>query len=317
MAGIEAAHTVSRGRESRGGLRHVAQACLTRSRAPPTTAAAMSSGMSFAASLVMRGRRQNSTELFVAAERAATREELEESERERAAPVEHEAHHDHVLNSSPWSIGMSHHDQRDLYTTNASTDEDGYGCGPSHHPAEGSYAYHREFHPGTIMLREGNANLYEREAWPWLNYSVTDPYFAHIYALHDEDHEDTEGWAHSHLQSIKARASSLASRIARAFGRSEPPPPGGTPRTDAQLRWDVERALLRREDLDDRDIVVDVVRAEATLEGTVPDRRSKRAAGRIAAQVASIRAVHNHLEIRADDTIDADVALASPFAFSA
>src|SRR5690606_33268635 len=96
---------------------------------------------------------------------------------------------DHIVNSSPWSIGMAHYDQRDLYTANASIDEDGYGCGPSHHPEEGSYAYHREFHPGFNMLRVGNANLYERAAWPWLNYTDTDPYFAHINEQDDAHHE--------------------------------------------------------------------------------------------------------------------------------
>jgi hypothetical protein len=268
----------------------------------------------------MADRRHDSTDLFVEPD-----QKLEQDEQQQGCATT-AARHEHVTNSSPWAIGMSHYDQRDLYTTNASTDDDGYGCGPSYHPEEGSYAYHREFHPGTIMLRLSNANLYEREAWPWLNYSATDPYFVHIYARHD-DHaprsqdRNRESPARRGLRAIKARASSLASRIVRIFRTrpqqqkpSEPLPP---PRTDAQLRYDVERALLRRVDLDDHDIAVDVIRAEVTLEGTVPDRRSKRAAGKTTAQVPGIRTVRNHLEIRHDDTSDADLALASPYAFGA
>lgn len=234
---------------------------------------------------------------------------------------------DAITNSSPWAIGMSHYDQRDLYTTSASTDDDGYGRGPSYHPEEGSYAYHREFHPGPIVLREGNANLYEREAWPWLNYSATDPYFAHINELHSppplvvvsEPDVPPQPRTRSGLQAIKAGAAALVGRLLRLFRRppSEAVPPEKTPRTDAQLRWDVERALLQQPDLDDHDIAVDVVHAEVTLEGTVSERRERRAAGKIAAHVPGVRTVHNHLEIREDDTTDGDMALANPFAFGA
>ena len=51
------------------------------------------------------------------------------------------------VNRSPWEIGASHWDQRDLYTRNSEIDESGYAKGPSVHPDIGSYAYHREIDP--------------------------------------------------------------------------------------------------------------------------------------------------------------------------
>lgn len=75
------------------------------------------------------------------------------------------------VNKSPWEIGASHWDQRDLYTRGNDTDESGYRRGPSVHPAEGSYAYHRdEPPPPSMRYRDGGPSVYEREAWPWLNY---------------------------------------------------------------------------------------------------------------------------------------------------
>ena len=55
------------------------------------------------------------------------------------------------VNKSPWEIGASHWDQRDLYTQNNHVDESGYARGPNLHPEVGSYAYPR--HPTTTISR--------------------------------------------------------------------------------------------------------------------------------------------------------------------
>ncbi|MCL2723529.1 MAG: BON domain-containing protein [Polyangiaceae bacterium] len=88
-------------------------------------------------------------------------------------------------NMSPWEIGASHYDQRDLYTRNARVDEGGYGQGPNTHPEEGSYAYVRSERSyvkdapnmadeSPFGRTEHGPNLYEREAWPWLSYNHQD-----------------------------------------------------------------------------------------------------------------------------------------------
>lgn len=74
-----------------------------------------------------------------------------------------------IVNKSPWEIGASHWDQRDLYTQNARTDDGGYGLGPAIHPEEGSYAYHRG---------QGTADEHDEDpahvAWPILRLHMTD-----------------------------------------------------------------------------------------------------------------------------------------------
>lgn len=77
------------------------------------------------------------------------------------------------VNRSPWAIGAEHWNQRDLYTRGSEVDERGYVRGPALHPEVGSYAYPRwnastpEPEPGPQSVRP---SVYEREAWPWLNY---------------------------------------------------------------------------------------------------------------------------------------------------
>ena len=75
------------------------------------------------------------------------------------------------VNKSPWEIGASHWDQRDLYTRNARNDDAGYARGPSTHPDVGSYAYHRDIPPASPRFQSPNGpSLNERQADPWLNY---------------------------------------------------------------------------------------------------------------------------------------------------
>src|SRR5262249_7927799 len=73
------------------------------------------------------------------------------------------------IGRSPWDIGSAYYDQRDLYTRNARIDAGGYGRGPDVHPEIGSYADPRSDHRDDSLQVEG-PTIYEREAWPWLNY---------------------------------------------------------------------------------------------------------------------------------------------------
>jgi len=75
------------------------------------------------------------------------------------------------VNKSPWEIGASHWDQRDLYTRNARNDDAGYARGPSTHTDVGSYAYPRDIPPASARQQSPNGpSVSEREADPWLNY---------------------------------------------------------------------------------------------------------------------------------------------------
>jgi hypothetical protein len=253
------------------------------------------------------------------------RDRLREAERWRA------------INQSPWTIGLSFYDQRDLYTRNASIDTDGYELGPDIHPEEGSYAYHREFHPGFHMLREGDATLFEREAWPWLNYKPLhdSPYYAH---LHEHEHElqrerkddarPRGPWSRLRTWADKAwsrfvetlvpgawpnppfrvrdalRDTRAHASLAREGARQLIEP------SDLRLERDVRAALVRERDLDASDIEVDVRRGEVTLRGTVIDRRSKTLAARTCEAVHGVRSVHNRLTIRREDPTETKLVLA-------
>ena len=75
------------------------------------------------------------------------------------------------VNKSPWEIGASHWDQRDLYTRNARNDDAGYARGPSTHPEVGSYAYPRDIPPASARQQSPNGpSISQRQADPWLNY---------------------------------------------------------------------------------------------------------------------------------------------------
>jgi hypothetical protein len=204
--------------------------------------------------------------------------------------------HLQAINQSPWTIGVSHWNQRDLYTRNSEISEDGYGQGPAFHPEDGAYAYTREYRiPAQEPSERNGATLPEREAWPWLNYTSAkeDPYFAH-------------------LDRARALHPSLWERVKAAFTSGQAPKNAARP--DARILEDVADALTYRGDLDATDIEVLVKDGEVTLEGTVTDRRSKHIAEEVSEGIVGVRDVHNRLTIRKDDPSDANVAFVLPVA---
>jgi hypothetical protein len=187
-----------------------------------------------------------------------------------------------MRNLSPWTIGEAWYDQRDLYTRSASIEADGYGVGPRMHPSDGSYHYQREPKPPAPLPT--SASLYEREAWPWLNYKdpQDDRYFSFL-------HREHQGFW---------------SRLRALFRRK----PSAKVRPDRAIEADVRRALTRNPDMDATDIDVLTKQGSVTLEGTVADQRSKRLATHVALHVAGVRNVRNRLTVRHDDPTDANVA---------
>jgi len=204
------------------------------------------------------------------------------------------------INQSPWAIGVSHWNQRDLYTRNSRIDEDGYGRGPDVHPEQGSYAYHRDFSQHDVEAPQSQrATIHERQAWPWLNYhsAKDDPTFAHLdHARHFSFWEKLKGGV-ADLLHVGEQAGKGTNNAARPDGR---------------VLEDVNDALTYRGDLDATDIDVAVHAGEVTLTGTVTDRRSKRVAEEVCESVSGVRDVHNRLTIRKDDPTDANVAFVLP-----
>lgn len=190
------------------------------------------------------------------------------------------------VNKSPWEIGASHWDQRDLYTRNSRVDDAGYARGPSVHPEEGSYAYHRDGAPPASRRIAGERpSLYEREAWPWLNYERVQPI------------AEGEG------EGVWGRVKHEASRVVGAITGHphQHKGPKGWRRADEAIREDVCEALAYDENLDASDIEVEVKDSEVTLNGTVRDRHSKRRAEFLAEHVRAVHDVHNRLTIRKED----------------
>jgi len=197
------------------------------------------------------------------------------------------------VNKSPWEIGAAHWDQRDLYTRGNHTDASGYARGPSVHPEEGSYAYHRdEPPPPSLRFGKDGPSVYEREAWPWLNYE----------RLQADEH-GPEG------HGIVGKMLHGAERVARKITGRPPAGPKGWRRADDVIREDVCEALAYQHELDASDIEVAVKDAEATLTGTVRDRHAKRAAEHFAEGVRGVDDVHNRLTIQKDDD---DLAFTAP-----
>jgi hypothetical protein len=191
------------------------------------------------------------------------------------------------VNKSPWEIGAAHWDQRDLYTANSQIDDAGYARGPSFHPEVGSYAYHRDVVPESRRV-ESLPSLYEREAYPWLNYERV-------------QRVDEGVW-----DKVKHRASRVVGTLT---GRHAGIGPKGWRRSDDSVREDVCEALAYHPSLDATDIEVTVKDGEVTLEGTVRDRPSKHLAETICERCRGVHDVHNRLTIRKSDD---DLAFTAP-----
>ncbi len=190
------------------------------------------------------------------------------------------------VNKSPWEIGAAHWDQRDLYTRNNHTDDSGYARGPSAHPTEGSYAYARDDAPPKSQRFDADGpSIYEREAWPWLNYERVQP----ITAIEGEGL-----WGR-----VKHQAQVVAGKL--TGHPHEHKGPKGWRRADDVIREDVCEAMAYHDHLDASDIEVEVKDAEVTLKGTVKDRGSKRVAELLAEHVRGVLDVHNRLTVRKDD----------------
>jgi len=72
--------------------------------------------------------------------------------------------------------------------------------------------------------------------------------------------------------------------------------PRGYVRSDERIREDVSDRLSWDDQVDASDITVTVSEGEVTLEGSVPDRMSKRRSEDIAEQVMGVKDVHNRLK---------------------
>jgi osmotically-inducible protein OsmY len=198
------------------------------------------------------------------------------------------------VNKSPWEIGASHWDQRDLYTRDSRVSSEGYGRGPSYHPEEGSYAYHRNAPPPPSLRtrRPGEQpSLYEREAWPWLQYERV------------QARDEASGlWG-----KVKHEASVVLGKL--TGHPHEHKGPKGWWRADDTIREDVCEALAYADELDASDIEVEVKDAEVWLNGTVKSRSQKRLAEYLTEHVRGVQDVHNRLTVRKDDD---DMAFTSP-----
>ena len=95
------------------------------------------------------------------------------------------------------------------------------------------------------------------------------------------------------------RARPPMERDERHEGRFAGIGPKGYRRSDDRIREDVCDRLTAAADIDAREITVTVRDGEVILEGTVEDRRTKRAAEDCAEDVPGVREVQNHLRIGA------------------
>ena len=87
----------------------------------------------------------------------------------------------------------------------------------------------------------------------------------------------------------------------RERGRFTGKGPKGYQRSDDRIREDVSDALERDGELDASDVEVIVAGGEVTLEGTVPDRRSKRRAEDLIEDLPGVKEVHNRLRVKKAD----------------
>jgi osmotically-inducible protein OsmY len=73
--------------------------------------------------------------------------------------------------------------------------------------------------------------------------------------------------------------------------------PKGYQRSDERLREEICDRLTAHPDVDASDVSVEVKNGEVTLEGSVPDRRSKRSAEDCVEEISGVRQVHVRLRV--------------------
>jgi osmotically-inducible protein OsmY len=88
-----------------------------------------------------------------------------------------------------------------------------------------------------------------------------------------------------------SRSSNEETRRGGFYGKG----PRGYTRSDERIREDICDRLSADDEVDASDITVTVAKTEVTLEGSVPDRHSKRRAEDIAESVTGVTEVHNRL----------------------
>jgi len=98
----------------------------------------------------------------------------------------------------------------------------------------------------------------------------------------NETGQTSQGWS---------RSTSEQPRRGGFYGKG----PRGYTRSDDRIREDVCDRLSADDEVDASDITVTVTKTEVTLEGSVPDRHSKRRAEDIAESVTGVTEVHNRL----------------------
>jgi osmotically-inducible protein OsmY len=84
----------------------------------------------------------------------------------------------------------------------------------------------------------------------------------------------------------------------RTRGRFTGRGPKNYTRSDERIREDVSDRLEQHGDIDAGEVVVIVEAAEVTLEGTVPDRQTKRLAEDVAEDTPGVKQVHNRLRVQ-------------------
>ncbi len=75
--------------------------------------------------------------------------------------------------------------------------------------------------------------------------------------------------------------------------------PRGYQRADERILEEVSEALMKRRDVDPSDIELRVLEGIVSLFGTVPDRKMKKNAEKVAEKVYGVKDVHNFLTISA------------------
>jgi hypothetical protein len=126
------------------------------------------------------------------------------------------------------------------------------------------------------------------------------PYGGDDYRRHLEDWqqpyqiENERGGSYDRYYSRERDAYGRAAQRGGAFrGKG----PKGYQRSDERLREDICERLTDDVHIDASDITLEVSGGEVTMSGTVPDRRTKRAAEDLVEEISGVKQVHNGLRV--------------------